>query len=85
MALPTTADGKKAGAKLYMHHELNRNELFSAVEQVAGDMLMTYDFADEVLALVVEHDFQTRTVTMMNTHHAQMTELLIGRDLSWMQ
>ncbi len=46
---------------------------------------MTYDFADEVLALAVKYGFQTRTVAMKNTHHAQMTELLIGRDLSWMQ
>lgn len=48
-------------------------------------LLMTYDFADEVLALAVQHGFQTRTVAMKNTHHAQMTELLIGRDLNWMQ
>jgi len=28
---------------------------------------------------------ETRTVAMKNTHHAQMTELLIGRDLSWLR
>lgn len=82
---PYTAGGKKAGARLYTHHTLNHQRLFELAANIAGDFLMTYDFADEVLALAGEHGFQTRTIAMKNTHHAQMTESLIGRDLSWMQ
>ena len=48
-------------------------------------LLMTYDFADEVLALAVKHGFQTQTVAMKNTHHAEMAELLIGRNLDWVE
>jgi DNA adenine methylase len=82
---PYTAGGKKAGARLYTHHTLDHQRLFESAARITGDLLMTYDFADEVLDLAVKHDFQTRTVAMQNTHHAQMTELLIGRDLSWMR
>jgi len=82
---PYTAGGKKAGARLYTHHTLDHQKLFELATNITGDLLMTYDFADEVVALAVKHNFQTRTVAMKNTHHAQMTELLIGRDLSWMR
>jgi DNA adenine methylase len=29
------------------------------------------------------HGFAVQAIPMKNTHHAQMTELLISRDLSW--
>ena len=80
---PYTAGGKKAGTRLYVHHELSHDELFSAVEQVMGDVLMTYDYTEEVLMLAERHGFHTRAVTMKNTHHIRMTELLIGRNLRW--
>lgn len=82
---PYTAGGKRAGARLYAHHALDHQKLFELATYITGDFLMTYDFADEVLALAVTYGFQTRTVAMKNTHHAQMTELLVGRDLSWMR
>ena len=80
---PYTAGGKKAGTRLYVHYELNHDGLFRVVQQVVGDVLMTYDYAEEVLLLAARHGFHTRTVTMKNTHHTRMTELLIGRDLRW--
>jgi DNA adenine methylase len=30
------------------------------------------------------HGFQMRLIPMTNTHHATMEELVIGRDLTWM-
>ncbi len=44
---------------------------------------MTYDNDEKVLQLAHRHGFDTQTVSMMNTHHTEMTELLIGRDLEW--
>lgn len=44
---------------------------------------MTYDNTEEVEALARKHGFEYKTIAMMNTHHATMKELLIGRDLSW--
>jgi DNA adenine methylase len=45
---------------------------------------MTYDNDERVRDLASAHGFDTRPMVMKNTHHAKMTELLIGRDLAWM-
>ncbi|MCU0771311.1 MAG: DNA adenine methylase [Verrucomicrobia bacterium] len=80
---PYTAGGKSAGSRLYTHCEVDHERLFSICEELRGDLLMTYDNADEVRALAARHGFETKAVAMKNTHHAEMNELLIGRDLSW--
>ena len=46
---------------------------------------MTYDNAKEVRALAEMHGFETKPVAMKNTHHAEMNELLIGRNLDWVE
>lgn len=81
---PYTAGGKKAGKRLYKHYELNHEQIFCACETLKGDFLMTYDNADEVKKMARSHGFQMRLIPMTNTHHATMEELVIGRDLSWM-
>jgi DNA adenine methylase len=58
--------------------------LFHECENLAGDFLMTYDHAPEVVALAERHGFATRAIAMKNTHHAEMSELLIGRNLDWL-
>ncbi|RJP18349.1 MAG: DNA adenine methylase [Candidatus Abyssobacteria bacterium SURF_5] len=81
---PYTAGGKKAGKRLYRYFELDHEKLFSICEKLKGDFLITYDNADEVKALAREHKLQMRLMPMTNTHHAKMEELVIGKDLSWM-
>jgi len=81
---PYTAGGKKAGRRLYKYCDIDHEELFSACEKLRGDFLITYDNADEVKGLARSHGFSMRLVYMKNTHHAKMQELVIGRDLSWM-
>ena len=80
---PYTAAGKRAGSRLYTHSELDHDELFHIVSTVAGDFLMTYDDAEELHELARRYGFDTQLIAMKNTHHAQMTELLIGRNLDW--
>lgn len=80
---PYTAGGKSAGSRLYTHCKVDHDRLFSLCEKLRGDFLMTYDNAEEVTALARKHGFETKPVAMKNTHHAEMNELLIGRDLSW--
>jgi DNA adenine methylase len=80
---PYTAAGKKAGARLYTHFELDHEELFRIAKTLKGDFLMTYDNADGVRALAERHGFDTQPIPMKNTHHAEMSELLIGRSLDW--
>ena len=81
---PYTAGGKRAGKRLYRHCTLDHERLFTLCESVKGDFLMTYDNADEVKMMARNHGFQMRLIPMTNTHHATMQELVIGKDLSWM-
>ncbi len=81
---PYTAGGKKAGKRLYKHHQIDHEYLFTICESVVGDFLMTYDEAEEVKEMARRHGFQMRLIPMKNTHHATMRELVIGRDLSWL-
>jgi DNA adenine methylase len=80
---PYTAGGKRAGSRLYLHSELDHQELFRVTSQLAGDFLMTYDDAPEVRLLARQYGFDAEAIPMKNTHHAEMMELLIGRNLDW--
>src|SRR3990167_9812711 len=81
---PYTAGGKKAGKRLYKHYNLDHERLFTVCQSLKGDFLITYDNATEVKVMARSHGFQMRLIPMTNTHHATMEELVIGRDLSWM-
>ena len=80
-----TAAGKKAGTRLYTYNELDHEALFTLAECLRGDFLMTYDNADGVREMAGRHGFETVAVAMKNTHHAEMDELLIGRNLAWVE
>ena len=45
---------------------------------------MTYDNVEEVKEMARNHGFQMRLIPMTNTHNATMEELVIGKDLTWM-
>ena len=81
---PYTAGGKKAGKRLYTHYELDHELLFQKCTRLKGDFIMTYDNAPEVMYFAEKYKLQAKSIAMRNTHHAQMTELVVGRDLSWM-
>lgn len=81
---PYTAGGKRAGSRLYKHFLLDHDALFEACCDLEGDFIMTYDNAEEVLELAKRHMLDAKPIPMKNTHHAAMTELVIGRNLSWM-
>jgi DNA adenine methylase len=76
--------GKRAGTRLYRHHQLDHERLFEVASRVAGDVILTYDNAEDVRALASSHSFSFAPIAMKNTHHAKMTELVIGRDLRWL-
>lgn len=77
--------GKRAGTRLYTYNELNHEELFRLASALEGDFLMTYDNAGSVLELADKFGFDTQAVAMKNTHHAEMKELLISRNLDWIR
>jgi DNA adenine methylase len=80
---PYTAAGKKAGARLYSCNDINHEHLLTLASQMTGDVLLTYDNTEEVRVLAQRYGFDTQPIPMKNTHHTQMTELLIGRSLDW--
>jgi DNA adenine methylase len=81
---PYTAGGKKAGRRLYTHHLIDHEHLFTMCKSLRGDFLITYDEADEVKEMARRHDFHMRLIPMKNTHHATIKELVIGKNLSWL-
>lgn len=82
---PYTAGGKKAGKRLYNHSDVDHEGLFGMMAKVNGDFLMTYDNAAEVRQLAHKHGFDIEPIAMKNTHHAEMSELLISRNLDWVR
>jgi len=82
---PYSVAGKRAGTRLYKYFQLDHERLFAEASKIKGDIVLTYDNAPEVAELAVRHGFDIRTVAMKNTHHATMTELLIGRNLQWLK
>ncbi len=81
----TAAKGKRAGKRLYTYNELDHEELFRIASTLKGDFLMTYDNTGSVLELAAEFGFESRAIAMKNTHHAEMSELLIGKNLNWVE
>lgn len=72
-----------AARRLYTEWDIDHERLFKLLSRVKGGFLMSYDNTPEVRHLAKRFNFETRQIAMKNTHHAKMTELLIGRDLSW--
>ncbi|MBA3351724.1 MAG: DNA adenine methylase [Blastocatellia bacterium] len=73
-----------AAKRLYAKWQVDHHRLFTTMASCKGDFLMSYDNTEEVVALAEEFGLESRAIAMKNTHHAKMTELLIGRDLSWL-
>jgi len=82
---PYTAAGKKAGRRLYSHHSLDHDLLFKMMKYSKGDVLFTYDNSEDLVELASSHNFETQLIPMKNTHHAEMTELIVGKDLKWLK
>lgn len=76
---PYTAGGKRAGSRLYAHSDLDHAKVFELLADSSAPFLMTYDCAPEIGALVRRFGFAAVQVTMKNTHHSRIAELIITR------
>lgn len=74
---PYTAGGKRAGKRLYAHNEIDHPKLFEMLADSGVEFLMTYDYACQIVNLVKKHNFSAVRVTMKNTHHDRVPELII--------
>ena len=52
---PYTAAGKRAGRRLYKHHELDHELLLKKSSQVKGDVVLTYDNTTEIKELAAKY------------------------------
>jgi DNA adenine methylase len=73
-----------AARRLFKVWQVDHERLFAATAACRGDVLMSYDNTAEIVALAKKYGFESRPIAMKSTHHAKMTELLIGKDLSWL-
>jgi DNA adenine methylase len=80
---PYTAGGKRAGRRLYSHSQIDHRRLFKILAQSSVDFLMTYDRSPEIAELIAEYGFHAVEVVMKNTHHAQISELIITRQAAF--
>ena len=76
---PYSAGGKRAGRRLYTHFEIDHPRLFQLLADAAPEFMLTYDHAPEIADLVHRHGFHAVQVTMKNTHHDRIGELVITR------
>ncbi len=76
---PYTMGQKRAGRRLYAYHKVDHTRIFEMLAESDVDFLMTYDAAPEIIALVRKHGFAAVQVTMKNTHHARLPELVVTR------
>ncbi|HEY3761352.1 MAG TPA: DNA adenine methylase [Verrucomicrobiae bacterium] len=74
-----------AARRLYKVWKIDHVKLFSMMSECRGDFLMSYDNTAEIATLAKKYRFECQPIAMKNTHHAKMTELLIGKDLSWLK
>jgi DNA adenine methylase len=74
----------KAARRLYRNWQVDHRRLFEKMAAVSGSFLMSYDNDQKIRDMAREFGFECRPVCMKNTHHTEMTELLISRDLDWL-
>lgn len=75
---------RNVGKRLYEHGEINNGRLFQRASLLYGDFLMTYDNTVQISELADKYGFQTEVIWMSGTADKPKTELLIGKDLSWL-
>jgi len=73
-----------SGRRLYRYCDIDHAALFATLARLKGSFLTTYDDAPEIRGLAEAQGLKTVGIAMKTTHHAPKTELLISRDLDWL-
>ncbi|MBF0097462.1 MAG: DNA adenine methylase [Magnetococcales bacterium] len=76
-------NNKRAGKRLYAHNEVDHDQLFKIAHQCTGQVLMTYDDNFDTKTLADRYNFSTKNISMKNTHHSKLSELIISKNLEW--
>ena len=73
----TAHTGKQSGLRLYEHSNVDHERLFALLAEHRTNFLMTYDASPEIIDLVDRYGFEVVSLSMKNTHHNQIPELVI--------
>ena len=73
----SSPSGKRSGVRLYEHFNVDHAGLFALLADFGANFLMTYDAAPEIIDLVNRHGFEAVCLSMKNSHHNQISELVI--------
>lgn len=74
----------QAARRLYRHWNINHEKLFELMQDVKGDVLMTYNDRREVRVWADRYGFKVRRISMRTTHHLNKRELMISRGFDWL-
>jgi len=74
-----------AGRRLYKYFNIDHECLFELARDADGDVIMTYDDAEEIHSLAMKYNFNIKRVVMKTTHHRTKYELVIGKNLDWLE
>ena len=74
-----------AGKRLYKYYQINHENLFDKISKVSGDFLLTYDDVEDIERLATRFGFAVKRVIMKTTLHYTKYELVIGRNLEWLE
>ena len=70
---------EQAGRRLYTHGEVDHDELFSVLDDLDVDFLMTCEESERTICRVRKHQFHAVRVRTTNAHHQKRAEMIIGR------
>ena len=80
---PYTASKKKAGSRLYRHHVVDHEKIFSLMGDTSASFMITYDDAIEIREFCDKYKLPFISVPMKGTHHIKYYELLICDSITW--
>jgi DNA adenine methylase len=73
---------------VYKHHHASTKlaeKLLQSCSLATESTRLAFPKNETVQRLAVQHGLDMRLIPMKNTHHAEKMELLIGRNLDWVQ
>jgi DNA adenine methylase len=73
------------GRRLYAYSDFDHSELFRVLAESDCEFLMTYDKSAEIKSLAKRHGFAYEEVLMQGRLNQRKTELVVTRDLAWVQ
>jgi DNA adenine methylase len=70
--------------RLYRHWQVDHEKVFQTLDGFKGDFLLAYDDVPDIRQLASKYELSVAVVAMKTTHHRKKQELLLSRNLEWL-